>query len=167
MIYNDKWLEMYEYAKKYYQVYGDLKIPQRYTLVTENGRYIALGQWLKYQRYSYRLNKLNTEQIEMLESMGMVWKSIMSGTKKKNEQKASEWLRYYKGVLTYYNAFGHSLLREEDVILDESGNTLEIGTWFKVQAFRYLKGDLTEEQVELLNQAGIKRYMNIFEKVLK
>lgn len=122
MIYNDKWLEMFDYAKKYYEVYGNLEIPQGYTFRTREGKYIALGAWLKYQR---RLYKLSTEQIEKLESIGVVWKNIKSGAKKKNEQKASEWLRYYKEVLKYYNVHGHSLLREEDVVLDESGKTLE------------------------------------------
>ena len=59
------------------------------------------------------------------------------------------------------------ILREEDVALDENGDTLEIGLWLKVQAFRYLKGDLTEEQIELLSLIDINRYLNVFEKVLK
>lgn len=91
----------------------------------------------------------------------------MSGTKKNVLKKSSEWLKYYKEVLNYFNTHGNSILREEDVARDENGETLEIGLWLKVQAFRYLKGDLTEEQIELLEQVEIKRYMNIFEKVLK
>lgn len=167
MIYNDKWLEMFLYAKKYYEVYGNLEIPQGYTFRTRNGENIALGAWLKRQKYYYKVNKLTIEQTKKLESIGIIWKSIMSGTKKNVLKKSSEWLKYYKEVLNYFNTHGNSILREEDVALDENGETLEIGLWLKVQAFRYLKGDLTKEQTELLEQVGIKRYMNIFEKVLK
>ena len=167
MIYNNKWLEMFLYAKKYYEVYGNLEIPHNYTFRTKDGKYITLGAWLKRQKYSYKVNKLTIEQTKKLESIGIIWKSTMSGTKKNALKKSVEWLKYYKEVLNYFNTHGNSILREEDVALDENGVTLEIGLWLKVQAFRYLKGDLTEEQIELLNLIDINRYLNVFEKVLK
>ena len=40
MIYNNKWLEMFLYAKKYYEVYGTLEIPHNYTFRTKDGKYI-------------------------------------------------------------------------------------------------------------------------------
>ena len=48
------WEEMYEYAKKYYEAYGDLEIPQNFKTndgVTYNptGK-INLGQWIATQR---------------------------------------------------------------------------------------------------------------------
>lgn len=167
MIYNNKWLEMFLYAKKYYEVYGNLEIPHNYTFRTKDGKYIALGAWLKRQKYSYKVNKLTIEQTKKLESIGIIWKSTMSGTKKNALKKSVEWLKYYKEVLNYFNTHGNSILREEDVALDENGETLEIGLWLKVQAFRYLKGDLTEEQIKLLSLVDINRYLNVFEKVLK
>ena len=42
MIYNDKWLEMFLYAKKYYEVYGNLEIPQGYTLELEMEKILLL-----------------------------------------------------------------------------------------------------------------------------
>ena len=48
------WEETYEYAKKYYETYGDLEIPQKFKTndgvnYDSNGK-INLGRWIAYQR---------------------------------------------------------------------------------------------------------------------
>lgn len=67
-----QWNRMYELARIYYNEHCDLKIPSLY--VTPSGE--KLGQWIGCQRKAYNgksTNKISKEQIEKLESLGMVW----------------------------------------------------------------------------------------------
>ena len=43
------WEEMYEYAKAYYERHGDLEVPQKYTIESDQGP-IRLGNWIENQR---------------------------------------------------------------------------------------------------------------------
>ena len=77
----EKWKEMYELAKQYYQKHGNLLVPARY--VCKGGT--KLGQWIWVQRKAYknrtiskekRANKfspLTDKQVKLLEEIGMVW----------------------------------------------------------------------------------------------
>ena len=69
---HDNWLKMYEFAQKYYWQHKDLEIKIKY--VTEEG--IKLGMWISNQRKKYKNGKLSHQQIEMLNSIGMIWKCI-------------------------------------------------------------------------------------------
>ena len=67
------WKKNYAAAKRYYAENGDLRIPIPYT--TEAG--IKLGNWIANQRNNKggtdRYRQLSPEQIERLDSIGMVW----------------------------------------------------------------------------------------------
>lgn len=84
---NDRqWNEVYQAAKRYFEAYGDLKVPINY--VSPEG--YALGHWVKRQRYA-RLNPeksnavLTPERIALLDAIEMQWEQ----TKQKNV--ASDW----------------------------------------------------------------------------
>mgnify|MGYP004467852845 CR=1 FL=1 len=76
---DEKWNQSFELAKKYYEHYNNLKIPDSYKTLNgyeydENG--IKLGIWIALQRQAFIGNgtsKLNEERIKKLDSIGMIW----------------------------------------------------------------------------------------------
>ena len=76
-----KWNEMYILAEEYYKEHDDLNVPKRY--VTSDGA--RLGQWINLQRQAYKnkflpieqrkghMKPLTYEQVQKLESIGMLW----------------------------------------------------------------------------------------------
>lgn len=77
-LYEEQWMNNYEYAKQYFEQHKNLDVPVHYT--TENG--IKLGVWLRTQRTSYKNGYLTAERKKLLESIGMIWVCKM-GRKKK------------------------------------------------------------------------------------
>ena len=67
------WLRMFNYAKAYYLQNGNLYITGSYKFVNSNGNLITLGSWLKYQIRCYEKNELLPLQIELLNSIGIIW----------------------------------------------------------------------------------------------
>ena len=66
---NDKWMEKYNLAKKYYEEHGNLLIPRDYKVVLDNGKIINLGYWINMQRKAYKNqnNKhITKERIDLL-----------------------------------------------------------------------------------------------------
>lgn len=84
------WEEMYEFAKKYFDVYHHLHIPQSY--ITSNGYdydkkgNIKLGKWIMTQR---RLTSPSSERGQLLSQIGMIW-----DTKKNKEEIETVCLNY-------------------------------------------------------------------------
>ena len=72
---NDRqWNEGYQEAKRYFEAYGDLKVPINY--VSPGG--YALGKWIKRQRYTRQNPEksgavLTEERIDKLDEIGMRW----------------------------------------------------------------------------------------------
>ena len=67
---NERWMQMYEYAKKYYEQNGNLEIPAQY--ICEGN--IKLGSWIRTQRINYQNEELKEERKKLLEKIGMKWK---------------------------------------------------------------------------------------------
>lgn len=74
------WGKMYEEAKKYYDIHGNLRVPATYKYTLDNNQEIKLGNWINVQRKRYRgqvINKngdaITSEQIRLLNEIGMVW----------------------------------------------------------------------------------------------
>lgn len=70
--YQESWNKKYEDAKRYYETYGNLKIPASYK--TPEGA--ALGQWAVQQRSKRRAGKLSQDKIALLDQIEMVWDPI-------------------------------------------------------------------------------------------
>ena len=70
-----KWLHHYEQLKKYKEAHGNCDVPRKHETR-------ALGVWVKYQRYKYRLVRegkslgLDDDRIRKLESIGFRWFSL-------------------------------------------------------------------------------------------
>ena len=79
------WEKIYEYAKKYYEHYGDLKVPSKFKTnngyeYAENGE-INLGMWINAQRQRVTPE---SERGQLLSNIGMIWDV------KKNKEKIEE-----------------------------------------------------------------------------
>ena len=75
----EEWNKKYALAKSYYEHYGNLKISGNFKTINgydydENG--VALGMWISAQRNAYKgksINRINEEQIKLLNQIGMKW----------------------------------------------------------------------------------------------
>ena len=63
----EKWIQKYNLAKKYYELYGHLNISSK------NKNNIKLRMWLNNQRIAYRNGSLLDERFKLLNEIGMVW----------------------------------------------------------------------------------------------
>ena len=66
------WMKNYKLAKAYYQKYENLLIKINYEIVVDD-KVVKLGNWIHNQRQAYKNNKLNEEQIELLNEINMIW----------------------------------------------------------------------------------------------
>lgn len=126
---------MYKQAQEYFEQHGDLLVPR-----TEE--YKALVNWIKSQRRKYNSeNGLSQEEIESLESIGMVW-----------DAKQHQWDTMYAQVKAYYEEHGNLSFPYNDK------RYKKLSTWIQNKKSGYYgKGScrLTEEQVEQLRAIGV------------
>ena len=90
------WEQMYRQAEVYFRANGDLDVPKRY--VTAEG--LPLGSWLATQRKVKRglcNGRLTQEQIERLDSIGMIWENRLE----------LRWERGFAQAEAYYGAHGN------------------------------------------------------------
>lgn len=151
----ERWLEHYKYAVEYYNKHHNLKIPISHEVTTNQNKILKLGLWIFYQRRAYKEanSSLTTEQIDLLNKIGMIWK--ITDTEKIKENEMKTWLKYYKELLIYYQKYGNVLMNINYKVIDENGETIELGSWLTVQHFKYKKGKLDIEKIELLNKVGM------------
>ena len=122
---NMSWEEFYNYAKAYYECYGNLEVPVRFKTndginFDLNGK-INLGSWVHNQRQAFRKDeKYDEKRVKLLNEIGMVWDSKdMIGIKKLcfmygvdadieenktiiNHMSLQEFI-YKVGILKYFN----------------------------------------------------------------
>ncbi len=147
----DTWNKMRELAKKYYEHYGDLKIPNGFK--TKNG-YEAdengynLGNWINSQRMNYKKGSLSEYRIKKLEEIGMIFENVNDDS----------WSKMYELARKYYENYGdlkipRSFKTVNGYEVDEKGYTL--GAWINTQRFSYKKGTLFEDRIEKLEKIGM------------
>ncbi len=161
------WEQNYELAKAYYEHHGDLLIPAAFKTINgyesdENG--INIGMWILRQRKSYKKSKnseelygITLEQIEKLESIGMVWdaKELIDIENEKN------WNEKYALAKIYYEHHGDLLIPQtfktkNGYERDNEGTNL--GDWISKQRKAYKgtgRGKITSEQIEKLESIGM------------
>ena len=103
MTHEEKWLEHYKYAVEYYNKHHDLKIPTSYEVTTSQNKTLKLGWWIFYQRKAYKGDKspLSTEQINLLNKIGMVWQIY-------DKEKINDTIKSDKQVILLLNRRGYS-----------------------------------------------------------
>jgi hypothetical protein len=140
-----KWNVLFNAAKEYFLLNGDLDVPTIYT--TDNG--LHLGRWIKTMRLAF-IGKgsfqLSDNQVADLESIGMDWKV----------KKIFTWDSYYSLAKEYYKEHGNLLIPPSYV----TSNDVKLGRWiFKnKQAYRGVpkSGLLTDDQIKKLELIGMQ-----------
>ena len=133
------WDMYYTSAKQYYQENGNLEVPARY--ITEEG--YALGSWLNNQKAIRKgtiAGKLTEDQIQKLDSIGMIWDSL-----------DYFWEQNYKLAKEYYLAHGN--LDIQTNYRSEDGKNL--GNWILRQRQLYKSNSLTDDQIKKLDSIGM------------
>ena len=153
---DDTWNMMYELAKKYYEHYGNLKVPQKFKTINgydidENG--YNFGEWISNQRVKYKKGTLSEDKIKKLEEIGMIFENVNDDT----------WNMMYELAKKYYGHYGNLKISINFKTIngykaDENGYNL--GTWVGSQRMNYKKGSLSEEKIKKLEEIGM-----IFENV--
>ena len=138
------WDVMYDQAKKYYDLNGNLNVPRRYK--TPEG--YSLGSWVFTQRKVYhgeQFGVLGQERIARLNAIGMIWDSY-------GEQS---WKTYFAAAKAYRETFGD--LKVPTDYVTPSGVVL--GSWINNlrtcrksgKRMRYL----TPENIRALDDLGM------------
>lgn len=129
------WDMYYASAKQYYKENGNLEVPARY--ITEEG--YALGSWLNNQKAIRKgtiVGKLTEDQIQKLNSIGMIWDSL-----------DYFWEQNFRLAKEYYLAHGNL-----DIPTNfKSKDGKHLGNWILRQRQLYKSNSLTDEQIKKLD----------------
>ena len=136
-IYDAQWIESYNAAVEYYRDKGNLLVPLRYKTIDNR----KLGLWVSDQRKNYKLNKISSDKIEMLEQIGMVWDVI-----------EFEWESMYEIARQYFDE-KHNLSISSTIFTYQD---VSLGSWVVTQRKNYSEGRLTDKQINLLNKIGME-----------
>ena len=151
----NEWLRNFSYAKKYFDIHGNLDVPYRY--VTTDG--FSLYEWLYFQRSLYKNKGISKEtsslddwKIDLLNSIGMIW-----------EKRRDKWQRGYFHAKEYYLEHGNLIVPRSYVTSDG----FKLGYWILFQRYAYSNIGLPKEkrkysflpldseQVALLEEIGM------------
>ena len=144
------WEEMYEYAKKYYEKNGNLSIIKSYKFLDDESNTISLGSWIEYQRRLYKEEKLSSDKIKKLETIGMKWLGSLVYDK--------QWNNAYELAKKYFEYYGNLMIKQSfrtNNGVEEDPNGYQLGTWISTQRTYFKKGKLTDEQLNKLESIGM------------
>ena len=135
------WDHYFSEASIYYAQHGDLNVPLRYR--TPAG--LSLGEWVQTQRSirggREKYGSLTPQQIERLDSIGMVWET----------RAEAAWARGLEAAKHYRQTYGD--LQVPTKYKDETGFAL--GNWIGNTRSRYRSGGLEQNQIDELNALGM------------
>ena len=143
------WKEMYEYAKKYYEAYGNLEIPRKFktnngTTYDPNGK-INLGYWKENQK---RVCPPESERGKLLTQIGMRFENKIS---------TLSWKEMYEYAKKYYETHGNlevpARFKTNNGITYDATGKINLGQWIATQRKRCLP---ESERGKLLSQIGMR-----------
>ena len=134
--FDTQWNEYYNLLVEYYKENGNSLVPLRY--ITKSRK--QLGSWVSHQRINYKLNKISSEKIKLLEKIGMVW-----------NPEIFTWNETYKIAKQYYKE--NNNLNVPNVFFYKNVN---LGSWIQTQRNNYNQYILTDNQIKMLNEIGME-----------
>lgn len=138
--YEELWNERFEMAKAYYDEYGNLNVPQKYTV----GGF-QLGAWLRQQKSQYRNGSLSAVHIEHLTAIGMDWDNALE--KRVNHSYAQG----FQHLEAFIAEQGANALRGNTVCNDG----YRLGNWIANCRQKFRNGKLSQEHIRRFNELGI------------
>ena len=137
---SSSWDVYYREAEAFYKKEGHLEVKKRY--VTESG--LSLGSWILTQRRVRAgtvAGSLSEGQIKRLDAIGMRWKDKRTGQFEKGLAELKK----------FVEENGHG-----DVNLQyETADGFPLGKWLGSMRSKYKKGNLEEEAIQKLENAGV------------
>ena len=146
-----QWNEMYDFAKTYYEHYGDLKVPLNFKTINgyeydETG--LNLGNWLNNQRMLKKNGTLSALREEKLLAIGMVFDPL--------EQ---QWQEMYNLAKKYFEYYGNLNIPKRFKTIDgyeeDLKNGKSLGEWISTQRRAKGKGLLNQEKEVMLLAIGM------------
>ena len=125
---DSKWEARFAELLEYMKEYGDSYVPQ--------GWASGLGMWVSSQRTNLKQGNISAERISRLNGIGFSW-----------EVRDSVWSGRFEELLKYREMYGHV-----DVPANWTGG---LGSWIATQRGNKRRGDLTNEQVQKLDEVGV------------
>lgn len=135
----------FEILKDYVNNGGSLltiKLDEIYSYKEEN---FEIGKWVNYFRVAYNRNELKQETIDILESIGMVWKALCF-------KPIDERINILKGYVTE-NGSLKNILRYEKYVYE--GKEYPVGLWISRFREAYNDNILSEYTIKELQKLGI------------
>jgi len=142
---HSQWQSKFELLQQYKAVNGDCRVPQSYEI---NG--VKLGRWLQEQRQKYKKHKsgkmanITQEQIDQLESIGVVWSA-----------HEASWQSNLELLQQFRERTGHCQLPCKYEM-----DGIKLGRWAESQKHEYKKhskgkpSKITQERINALNAIG-------------
>ena len=135
------WDHYFAAASTYYAEHGNLKVPLRYK--TPGG--LSLGDWIQTQRQIRKgkrtFGTLTQQQIERLDSIGMVWET----------RSETAWAKGLEAAKHYHQQYGDLQVPSDY----KDGNGFALGIWVRDVRRRYRSGGLTQDRVAELEALGM------------
>ena len=131
-----KWYEGYSYAQEYFKQYGNLNVPQNFMI--EDG--YKLGNWISFQRSSYKKHTLSAEKIQLLENLNFVWNPL-----------DELW------EIGFLHAARYSEIGDINAVKQTycTPDGYKLGEWLRSQKRQYPKGKLDAERLQRLENIGV------------
>lgn len=128
---DELWKRKFNLLLKFKEIHGHVDVPDLKEM--EN---VKIGKWVALQRTKYKNNKLDSEKIEMLNSIGFKWCI-----------DTASWDFHYDLLKRCFEHNGNSDVSTTLII-----NDVKLGRWVSGQRKHYKLKSLSKERIEKLNE---------------
>ena len=145
----DNWDEYYNLLKKYYEHYGNTRVPVDFCTkdgINYDSNGVNLYLFVRNQKAYHRNGTLSLERSNLLDALGIF------------KPYTYDWDFYYSLAKAYHDAYGNLKVRErfktfDGVISDPNGYPL--GNFLASYKYQYKHGLIAEDKKQLLEDLGI------------
>lgn len=137
------WLLKYEMIKKYYEEKGNINFALDFTLEDEQLKFNP-HRFLAKQRMDYNKGLLSHDRVNLLKAIGLKFRN-----------DSEEWNQKYACLLKYYQEKGNINVPSEYMTNYTLDKSFSLKAWILEQRKKLSEGNLTSEQVILLDRIGM------------
>jgi hypothetical protein len=130
---NKKWNEMFQRLISYKKQHNSTIVPQYYAADPE------LGNWVKWQRHNYIIEKISDYRIDRLKSIGFVWNTL-----------DNQWDKNFNRLVMYKNQHGSTLVPSKHKAKADT----QLGKWVDTQRLHYKREILVADRIKRLELIG-------------
>eukprot|EP00536_Pseudo-nitzschia_multiseries_P012843 jgi/Psemu1/68480/estExt_Genemark1.C_5120002 len=90
-IHDENWAKHFDKLRAFHKAFGHFSVPMG------PGEYKELNAWVRHTRYLYNADKLPTNRIKLLDSIGFPWTA-----------EIARWERLYRELVSFHKTHGHT-----------------------------------------------------------